>query len=51
MEPGLTSSVLGMSCVQIPLHVQPLRFQALSFRWREYIEAAIALSAPALRVC
>src|SRR5690606_21904752 len=48
--PGLTSSVLAVAFVRIPVYVRLVRSQVLSLREREFIEAAVALGAPTPRV-
>lgn len=50
MGPGLTSSVLAVAFVRIPVYVRLVRSQVLSLREREFIEAAVALGAPTPRV-
>lgn len=50
LGPGLTSSVVAVAFVRIPVYVRLVRSQVLSLREREYVEAAVALGAPNTRV-
>lgn len=50
LGPGLTSSVVAVAVVRIPVYVRLVRSQVLSLREREYVEAAVALGAANGRV-
>lgn len=50
LGPGLTSSVLAVAFVRIPIYARLVRAQILSLREREYIDAAVALGASTPRI-
>lgn len=50
LGPGLTSSVVAVAVVRIPVYVRLVRSQVLCLREREYVEAAVALGAANARV-
>lgn len=50
LGPGLTSSVLAVAFVRIPVYARLVRSQILSLREREYIDAAVALGASTPRI-
>lgn len=50
LGPGLTSSVMAVAVVRIPVYVRLVRSQVLSLREREYVEAAVALGAANIRI-
>ena len=50
LGPGLQSTVLAVAFVRIPVYVRLVRAQVLSLREREFVEAAVALGAPASRI-
>jgi len=50
LGPGLQSTVLAVAFVRIPVYVRLVRAQVLSLREREFVQAAVALGAPAPRI-
>lgn len=50
LGPGLTSSVLAVAFVRIPVYVRLVRAQVLSLRERDYVEAAVASGAATTRI-
>lgn len=50
LGPGLSSSVLAVAFVRIPVYVRLVRSQVLSLRAREYVEAAVASGAGTGRI-
>lgn len=50
LGPGLTSTVLAVAFVRIPVYVRLVRAQVLALREREFVEAAVALGAPGRRI-